>query len=38
MGDPFYASPIVANGRLYLRTWKALYTIAKKPDSTAGSD
>ncbi len=29
MGDPIYATPAVANGRLFLRTWKYLYAIGK---------
>lgn len=30
MGDPIYASPAIARGRLYLRTWKHLYAIGPK--------
>ena len=29
MQEPIYATPAVAGGRLYLRTWKRLYAIGK---------
>jgi len=29
MGSPIYASPVVANGTLFIRTWKKLYAIGK---------
>jgi hypothetical protein len=30
LAEPIAASPVISNGRLYLRTYKALYAIAAK--------
>ncbi|MCH2374719.1 MAG: hypothetical protein MK538_11060, partial [Planctomycetes bacterium] len=36
MEDPIYASPAIAQGRLYLRTWERLYCIGSAAqDDTA---